>query len=152
MPASPRCVRRSKDGPRRSGTQSSAPGGDPGFVAADHAALAAEWGWFDSVVGPAIAGGPGGLVDDDIAYVTPWGFDPEAITVPTLLVHGVDDRIAPVAHGEWLARRIPGAELWTTEGDGHISVLRSAERALAWLAERAAGSGQSAGRRGQERR
>lgn len=126
--------------------------GDPGFVAADHAALAAEWGWFNSVVGPAISGDPGGLVDDDIAYVTPWGFDPASIAVPSLLLHGVDDRIAPVTHGEWLAGRIPGAELWTTEGDGHISVLRSADRALAWITESADGRGRSAGRRGQERR
>jgi pimeloyl-ACP methyl ester carboxylesterase len=132
--------------------EASAPGGDPGFVAADHAALAAEWGWFDSVVEPAIAGGPSGLVDDDIAYVTPWGFDPRAIAVPTLLLHGVEDRIAPVAHGEWLVRRIPNAELWTSEGDGHISVLSSAERAMAWLTDRAAGGERSAGRRRQERR
>ena len=117
--------------------EAAAPDGDPGFTDTDHAAFAAEWGWFRSVVEPALAGGTDGLVDDDLAYVTSWGFDPGTIRLPTLLLHGTDDRMVPVAHGEWLARSIPGAELWRSDGDGHISVLRRAEDALAWLVERA---------------
>lgn len=114
--------------------EASAPEGDPGFVPLDHEALAAEWSWFGKVVGPALAGGPGGLVDDDLAYVAPWGFDPAAIIAPTLLVHGGRDRIVPSAHGEWLARRCPSAELRLQPDDGHISVLRAAPSALEWLA------------------
>ena len=45
------------------------------------------------------------------------------------------DRIAPVAHARWLADRVPGAELVIRPGDGHISVLRGAEDALARLRE-----------------
>ena len=107
--------------------------GDPGFTAADWDALAGEWGWFHSVVTPAMANGPGGLIDDDLAYVAPWGVDPAGIAAPVLLLHGEDDRIAPIRHAEWLARRIPGARLWRAAGDGHISVLRQAESALEWL-------------------
>jgi len=39
------------------------------FTTADHAVLAGKWSWFDSVVGPAMENGPGGLIDDDLAYV-----------------------------------------------------------------------------------
>ncbi|GAA2134177.1 alpha/beta hydrolase [Streptomyces synnematoformans] len=115
------------------------------FTAADHAALAGTWRWFDDVVGPAVAAGPGGLVDDDLANVAPWGFDPAAVTVPVLLLHGARDRVIPHAHGAWLARRCPPAELWTQPDDGHISVLDSGAAALAWLRERA-GPPDAAGR------
>lgn len=103
---------------------------DPGFVAADLAALGAEWGWFGRVVGPALAAGPGPVIDDDLAYVASWGFDPADVLAPTIILHGGDDRIAPSAHGTWLAARVPGAELWLRPRDGHISVLRSAPEAL----------------------
>lgn len=107
--------------------------GDPGFVAADHEALADEWGWFGRVVGPAMASGPAPLIDDDLAYVAPWGFEPAAIAMPALILHGGEDRIIPSSHAEWLARAIPGAELWVRPDDGHISVLRTAPAALEWL-------------------
>jgi pimeloyl-ACP methyl ester carboxylesterase len=110
---------------------------DPGFVAADLAALNGEWSWFISVVRPAIEGGPGGLIDDDLAYVAPWGADPTRITAPTLLLHGGRDRVVPPSHGEWLARRWPSAELWLYPDDGHISVLNQSAAALAWLKEHA---------------
>ena len=41
------------------------------------------------------------------------------IDVPTLVVHGTEDPLFHVAHGEALAREIPGAELLTLEGAGH---------------------------------
>ena len=119
----------------RAAHEASATDEDPRFVAEDWEALSGEWGWFGSVVGPALANGPGGLIDDDLAYVAPWGFDPETIRRPVLLLHGTADRIAPVAHGDWLASHIPSAELWRASGDGHISVLRLADAALEWLRE-----------------
>jgi pimeloyl-ACP methyl ester carboxylesterase len=42
-----------------------------------------------------------------------------ALDVPTLVVHGTEDPLFPVAHGEALAREIPGAQLLTLEGSGH---------------------------------
>jgi pimeloyl-ACP methyl ester carboxylesterase len=110
---------------------------DPGFIPADHAALSGVWSWFGSVVGPAVEGGPGGLIDDDLAHVVPWGFDPAQVTVPVLLLHGDRDRMVPSSHSRWLATRIPSAELWLRPDDGHISVLDSAGDALNWLADRA---------------
>jgi pimeloyl-ACP methyl ester carboxylesterase len=108
---------------------------EPDFIPNDWAALEGDWGWFGSVVGPAMAGGPGPLIDDDLAYVNPWGFAPEDVRSPALLVHGTADRMVPARHSERLARRIPGAELRLIEGEGHISVLPAAAiPALEWLA------------------
>jgi pimeloyl-ACP methyl ester carboxylesterase len=105
------------------------------FTEADWDALAGPWAWFDSVVGPALVGDPAGLIDDDIAYVTPWGVDCARLSRPVLLLHGGQDRMVPAAHAEWLARQCPSATLWLQPQDGHISVLSGAPRALAWLRE-----------------
>ena len=107
------------------------------FTPADRAALAGSWSWLGSVAGQALAGGLGGMVDDDLTYVAPWGFDPAQVRAPVLLLHGGQDRVAPSAHARWLAGRIPSAELWLRPEDGHISVLAAAEDALGWLKEHA---------------
>jgi pimeloyl-ACP methyl ester carboxylesterase len=41
------------------------------------------------------------------------------IIAPTLVIHGSEDALFPVAHGEALAREIPGARLLVIEGMGH---------------------------------
>ena len=56
---------------------------DPEFTPADEAALSGSWSWLMGVVGPAMAQGPSGLIDDDLAYVAAWGADPERLTAPT---------------------------------------------------------------------
>ena len=43
----------------------------------------------------------------------------------------------PAAHGEWLARRCPSAELWLRPDDGHISILNQGAAAMGWLREKA---------------
>lgn len=108
------------------------------FTPADHAALEGEWSWFIGIVGAAMENGPGGFIDDDLAGVGPWGFDPAQVVGPTLFLHGGRDRVVPSSHGEWLARRCPSAELWLYPEDGHISVLSSgAVAALGWLTQHA---------------
>ena len=102
------------------------------FTPADHAALAGPWSWLGGVAGQALEGGLGGMVDDDLAYVAPWGFDPGQVRAPVLLLHGGQDRVAPLPL-RGLATRILGVR----PDDGHISVLNSAEAALDWLWEHA---------------
>ncbi|MBB2946834.1 pimeloyl-ACP methyl ester carboxylesterase [Actinoplanes lutulentus] len=107
---------------------------DPDFTDGDWAALEGVWGWFGSVVEPAIKNGPAPLIDDDLAYVGPWGFDPATITTPVLLVHGGDDLMVPSSHSAWLAGQITNAELRVVPGAGHISVLPvEGEPALGWI-------------------
>lgn len=103
------------------------------FTPADHAALAGPWSWLLTVVEQAMEGGLGGMVDDDLACVASWGFDPAQVRAPVLFVHGDQDRMVPSSHGQWLARRTSSAELWLRPDDGHVSVLDAAEAALDWL-------------------
>ncbi|KDN15971.1 alpha/beta fold hydrolase [Amycolatopsis rifamycinica] len=105
------------------------------FTDADMAVLRGSWSWLDEVVRAALADGPGGLIDDDLAYVTPWGCDPARITAPVLLLHGEQDRMIPASHSAWLAGRCPDAEYRLVPGAGHLSVLRHAADALTWLAD-----------------
>ena len=112
----------------------------PEFTPEDEAALAGEWSWFIDVVDSALAGGMGGFIDDDLAGVGAWGFDPADVVAPALFLHGGRDRVVPSSHGEWLARHCPSAELRLYPDDGHISVLNSgAAAAMSWLRERTEG-------------
>lgn len=48
------------------------------------------------------------------------GFDYGDIEVPTLLLHGDDDRLAPVGISRYLVTQIPAAELVETPGGSHM--------------------------------
>jgi 3-oxoadipate enol-lactonase len=47
----------------------------------------------------------------------------EQIKVPTLVITGDEDKVYPPAMAKDIARRIPGAELITMQGVGHLSNL-----------------------------
>ncbi len=63
-----------------------------------------------------------GWMDDDLAFVEPWGFDIEKISKPVELWQGDEDFMVPHAHGKWLAAKIPTARLIFAPGEGHISL------------------------------
>lgn len=106
------------------------------FTQADIAALGGSWSWLADVAGQAMRQGNEGYLEDTLASVRPWGFQPDAIGVPVLIVHGAKDKMVPPAHGAWLAARCPAAEPRTVQGAGHITVLDRAPQALSWLAAR----------------
>jgi class 3 adenylate cyclase/alpha-beta hydrolase superfamily lysophospholipase len=54
--------------------------------------------------------------DLDIRHVLP------LVRVPTLVLHGADDRLVPVEAGRYLASRIPGARFEVQEGIGHLAL------------------------------
>ena len=67
--------------------------------------------------------GVDGWLDDDLAFVRPWGFDLAEIRVPVMLWQGSADLMVPFGHGKWLAARVPGATVHLEEGEGHVSVM-----------------------------
>jgi pimeloyl-ACP methyl ester carboxylesterase len=75
-----------------------------------------------------------GWVDDDRAFVTPWGFAPEDVRVPVLLMHGEHDRFIPVSHGRWLAARIPRVDARISGHDAHLTLsIRRFPEVHEWL-------------------
>ena len=92
------------------------------FVDADWAALRGTWAPLGRDAGQAFAAGVAGLVDDDVAFVAPWGFALASIGVPALFVQGGSDRVVPAAHARHQHAAVAGSELWLRPDDGHISV------------------------------
>jgi pimeloyl-ACP methyl ester carboxylesterase len=79
--------------------------------------------------------GVGGWLDDDLAFVRPWGFSVADIAVPVQVWQGDQDLMVPHAHADWLARHIPGAEVRMSPGDGHLTVVENhLGEVHAWLA------------------
>jgi pimeloyl-ACP methyl ester carboxylesterase len=76
-----------------------------------------------AVMRRALAPGFDGPIDDDLAFTRPWGFAVTDITVPVTVWQGDLDLMVPFAHGQWLARHIPGAQAKLLSGDGHISLV-----------------------------
>jgi pimeloyl-ACP methyl ester carboxylesterase len=64
-----------------------------------------------------------------------------AITAPTLILWGAEDRLIPLAAGEWLAKTMPRAELKAYPRIGHLPHEEAAAQTLAdlepWLAKHA---------------
>jgi pimeloyl-ACP methyl ester carboxylesterase len=103
------------------------------FIDRDWAALRGTWASLGQDAEMAGQEGFEGLVDDDVALVSPWGFDLASIKVAVLLVQGGADRVIPPSHAHALLAAIPTAELWLRPLDGHISVLNVVPVAMDWL-------------------
>lgn len=91
--------------------------------AVDRAVLTDEFGQ-DSAAsfGEALRVSVAGWLDDDLAFVRPWGFSLDEIAVPVALWQGSEDLMVPFAHGRWLADRIPGVAAHLEDGEGHLSI------------------------------
>jgi len=69
-----------------------------------------------------VASGIDGWRDDDLAFVTDWGFRLDAATDVTVW-QGGQDRMVPYEHGVWLAAALPGARARLRPADGHLSLV-----------------------------
>jgi len=74
-----------------------------------------------------------GWVDDDLAFVRPWGFDVSEIAVAVEVRYGSMDVLVPAAHGAWLGRNIPGAIVVVEEDQGHMGDLDDIGDKTRWL-------------------
>ena len=73
---------------------------------------------------------------EDNCLLQPWGFSLADISIPVMVMHGREDRFVPFAHGEWLSKHIPGAEVRLLDHDGHLTLLeRCVPEVHAWLAD-----------------
>lgn len=91
--------------------------------AVDRAVLTDEFG-DDMAISfrEALREGVDGWCDDDLAFVSPWGFELAEVTVPTMIWQGSEDLMVPYAHGQWLAAQLPGASVHLEPGEGHLSL------------------------------
>jgi pimeloyl-ACP methyl ester carboxylesterase len=81
--------------------------------------------------------GPEGYARDlFILFVSPWGFTPEQISVPTLIWHGDRDPAVPLSVGRFFDRTIPHSSLQVLPGEGHLLLWSHAEQILAGLVGR----------------
>jgi pimeloyl-ACP methyl ester carboxylesterase len=94
--------------------------------------------WMAYACHEGLAPGSQGWWDDSCAHVLrPWGFELSDISVPVLLLHGRQDEMNPVGHGQWLAAHIPGVEVRLLDNDGHVTLVEHRIGDVhAWLSER----------------
>lgn len=82
----------------------------------------------------AVRPGLAGWVDDVLAlFGLPWGFDPATVIRPVRMWHGELDAAVPVAHGRWLAARIPNAIFASQADAGHAGHFDATPAVLEWL-------------------
>jgi len=106
------------------------------FLPADYAALEGAWSDLGADVAKSAEFGGDGLIDDDVAFVNPWGFELAEVAAPVLVVQGEGDRVVPRTHASWLLAHLPDATLWMRLDDGHVSVLGVVPDAMDWLLAR----------------
>lgn len=71
----------------------------------------------------ALATGVDGWLDDDLAFVQPWGFALDDVRVPVSVWQGSEDLMVPFTHGGWLVEHLPDARPHLIQGEGHLSVV-----------------------------
>jgi pimeloyl-ACP methyl ester carboxylesterase len=93
---------------------------------ADKACLTGDYTeWMAAGLRAGLSAGIEGWCEDDLAFVSDWGFDLATCRSVTIW-QGGQDRMVPAAHGRWLADRIPGARRRLLDDEGHLSIALGA--------------------------
>jgi pimeloyl-ACP methyl ester carboxylesterase len=96
----------------------------PHLSEVDRAALTGELAaYLAETFHAGLAPGVEGWVDDDYAFMKPWGFELEAIAVPVSVWQGEEDLMVPPAHGRWLHAHVPAAEGGILPTEGHLTLF-----------------------------
>lgn len=95
------------------------------FVDADYDALEGSWHALVTDTDAAQRHGSDGAIDDDMAFVQPWGFSLDDCAASVVVVHGSRDRVIPVQHAHALSAALPNPRSVIQHGDGHVSALRT---------------------------
>ena len=104
-----------------------------GLPSTEAEAVRTQGRWLPTILGEGAAN-PHGVVDEYRAFVAPWGFVPEGVSIPVQIYQGSADTLVPEAWGQLLAHRIPSASLVLFPGEGHFIALTRREEVLEWLA------------------
>jgi pimeloyl-ACP methyl ester carboxylesterase len=78
-------------------------------------------GYLAASFNAAVSTGVAGWRDDDLAFIRDWGFA-LGDGAPVTVWQGDQDMMVPFAHGEWLAKHVPGARAHLLSGVGHLSI------------------------------
>ena len=107
----------------------------PHLSPTDSEALTADLAeYFQSNMAHALVDSANGWIDDNLAFVEPWGFELSAIARPVLVVQGGDDLMVPRQHGEWLGANVPGCESRIDDAHGHLTLAEHlVPEVHAWL-------------------
>jgi pimeloyl-ACP methyl ester carboxylesterase len=88
----------------------------------DRAVLTGEFAdYMAAAFRAAVGAGIAGWHDDDLAFVSDWGFEPGA-GAPVAVWQGDQDMMVPFGHGKWLAAQLPEARAHLVPGAGHLSL------------------------------
>ncbi len=67
--------------------------------------------------------GVDGWLEDDYAFMKPWGFEFSEVKVPVSLWQGRQDLMVPYTHGEYMAARLPNVKAHLLENEGHLTLI-----------------------------
>ena len=105
-----------------------------GQPVAEAASVKNEDRWLPTTMGEGTANSQG-IVDEYRAFVAPWGFELEDLSVPVRIFQGTADPLVPESWGRLLADRIPTASLTLFPAEGHFIAVTRRRDALEWLVE-----------------
>jgi pimeloyl-ACP methyl ester carboxylesterase len=93
--------------------------------AADRDAMQGELAdWLLALFQAGLRSGVAGWRDDDLAFVADWGFPlgPTAGSAPVAIWQGEEDRMVPLAHGQWLAANVAAERVHIVPAAGHLNL------------------------------
>jgi pimeloyl-ACP methyl ester carboxylesterase len=75
-----------------------------------------------------------GMSRDNLSWLREWDFDLGSVSARVRLVYGESDRMAEVAHGEWLRAHLPSSDLHVIPGEHGAVTFGAADEFFATLA------------------